>query len=268
MGTAVPRPPRPCYNPCAHSMWPQPGGFGAEPCRARLLRAGDSARARPVKRRPPAAENGASMTACIILAGGRSRRLGADKRRLRLWGPAGPTLLEHTVALARQVVPEVLVVLNDPAAWPDLPARLVPDAFPGAGPLGGLASGLRAMAAGDALLLACDLPLLQPALLAALRDAPLEADALVPLRPEGRAGPRNARAAEPLLARYCRACLPAAESCLACGERRMIALLEGLRVAWLPPEAWRRHDPDGVSFLNINRPEDLAAVLRRLAGGP
>jgi molybdenum cofactor guanylyltransferase len=80
----------------------------------------------------------------IVLAGGRSTRLGQDKRRLQLWGSQGPTLLARTVALAAACCAEVVVVLNDPEAWPDLPARLVLDAYPGVGPLGGLASGLAA----------------------------------------------------------------------------------------------------------------------------
>jgi molybdopterin-guanine dinucleotide biosynthesis protein A len=99
--------------------------------------------------------------------------MGQDKRCLRLWGAHAPTLLAHTVALVATVCAEVVVVLNDSAAWPDLPGRLVPDAFPGAGPLGGLATGLAAVTTDAALLLACDMPLLQPALLRALLDAPL-----------------------------------------------------------------------------------------------
>jgi molybdenum cofactor guanylyltransferase len=65
----------------------------------------------------------------VVIAGGRSRRLGQDKRRLQLWGDDGPTLLEHSVALLERVADDVTVVLNDPEAWPDLRATLVRDAY-------------------------------------------------------------------------------------------------------------------------------------------
>ncbi|MEP7190641.1 MAG: NTP transferase domain-containing protein, partial [Roseiflexaceae bacterium] len=64
-------------------------------------------------------------TSAIVLAGGVSRRLGQDKRRLRLWRAAGPTLLEYVVGIVARLCADVLVVLNDPDAWAELPARLV-----------------------------------------------------------------------------------------------------------------------------------------------
>jgi molybdopterin-guanine dinucleotide biosynthesis protein A len=208
------------------------------------------------------------MTAAIILAGGHSRRMGQDKRRLRLWGAAGPTLLEHIVTLAGAVCPEVIVVLNDPEAWPALPARLVIDAYPGTGPLGGLATGLAALVASQALLLACDLPLLQPALLRALVATPLIEDALVPRRLATEGGSANDLTAEPLLAVYHQSCLPTLTTVLARDERRMGAALSCLAVRYLDPSWWMRFDPDGQSFLNLNRPEDLTRATQLLAAMP
>lgn len=115
----------------------------------------------------------------IVIAGGRSRRLGFDKRRLKLWGDAGPTLLEHTVALVGSLCSEVVVVLNDAEQWPGLPARMIPDAFPEAGALGGLATGLGAASSPYALAVASDMPLLNPRLLRAMLEQPHDYDALV-----------------------------------------------------------------------------------------
>ncbi len=212
------------------------------------------------------------MSAAIILAGGRSARMGHDKRRLRLWGPQGPTLLAHTVALAALVCVEVIVVLNDPQAWPDLPARLVPDAYPGAGPLGGLASGLAALAEDRALLLACDLPLLQLDLLQAMLAEPLDGDALVPRQLAAQAqaqdGSPHGQDVEPLLAIYRQTCLPTITACLAHDERRMGAALRQLAVRYLDPAWWMRFDADGRSFLNLNRPADLARATQLTFGNP
>ncbi|MCS6840385.1 MAG: NTP transferase domain-containing protein, partial [Roseiflexus sp.] len=138
-------------------------------------------------------------TSCIIIAGGSSRRMGSDKRRLRLWGERGPTLLEHMVAQAARFSDDVIVALNDPEAWSGLPARLVCDEAAEGGPLAGLAAGLAASRYEYALALACDMPLVQEALIDALLAYPRPYDALAPLRSDdGARAPRNRLAAEPL----------------------------------------------------------------------
>lgn len=209
-----------------------------------------------------------SGLACIILAGGASRRMGVDKRRLQLWGAAGPTLLEHVLAIAGQLCAERIVVLNDPADWPTLDAQPVADAYPDAGPLGGLASGLAAMRAEKALLLACDLPLLRVELLAGVIASSVGYDAALPVRLDHAHGPRNRLAVEPLLAVYARSSLAAVEACLQRGERRMTAPLAQLRVNTITPAIWQQWDPEGLSFLNLNHPDDLAAVVAYLANTP
>lgn len=193
------------------------------------------------------------QTSAIIVAGGGSTRLGRDKRELRLWGDAGPTLLENTVGLAAQVCAEVIVVLNDPERWGHLPARLVGDAYPGAGPLGGLASGLAHAAHPYALALACDMPWLDQGALAAMVAWPRPYDALAP-QLEG--GPRNRLRAEPLHAIYRAALLPRAHELLASGERAMHALLRGSGTILVLPQQLGLAD-GSRAFRSINTPEDL-----------
>ncbi|GAB4435410.1 MAG: molybdenum cofactor guanylyltransferase [Chloroflexi bacterium OHK40] len=199
----------------------------------------------------------------IVLAGGQSRRLGRDKRRLRLWGAAGPTLLEHTVATVAALCADVVVVLNDPESWPGLPARLVGDAYPGTGPLGGIASGLAAVAEPFALVVACDMPLLSPSVLTAMLAHPRSYDLLVPRSLAG--GGRNAEGIEPLHAIYSRACLAPMEAAIAAGRLQLSALLPELRVAYVEPALLARLDPAGHTFLNLNTPEQLAHLERLLA---
>lgn len=195
----------------------------------------------------------------IIVAGGASRRLGQDKRRLQLWGAAGPTLLGHTLAVLDPLCAERIVVLNDPERWPDLPARLVGDAYPDGGALGGIVSGLEAAAHGVAIVVAADLPLLNGGLLAALVGMLGDADALLPRSPApGRA--RNGRDLEPLHAIYRRSCRETLAMALRSGERQIFAALAGLRVRSPAPEELRPYDPIGHSFTNINTPADLARV--------
>lgn len=202
----------------------------------------------------------------VVVAGGRSRRLGQDKRRLRLWGAGGPTLLEHTVEVVRALCADVVVVLNDPEDWPGLPARTVGDVYPDGGALGGIYSGLAAAQEQYALVVACDMPFLSEALLAAMLARPRDYDALVPRTPTPGAA-RNALDAEPLHAVYARSCLDPMRATLESGRRQIAAFFPLVRVTYMEPEEIRRYDPAGRSFLNVNTAEQLAEAERRAGQG-
>lgn len=210
-------------------------------------------------------------TSAVVVAGGLSRRLGTDKRRLRLWGESGPTLLEHTIALLATLADEVLIVLNDPAAWPALPARAVPDAYPDAGALGGLATGLAAATHPHVLVVASDMPLLNPALLQAMLTLPRTYDVLVaqvaPEPGEAASKRRNALSVEPLHAVYSKACLPPITRRLAQQRYQIIGFFDDVQVQLLDPALIAAHDPQGHSFLSVNTPEQLAHV-QALLGTP
>lgn len=199
----------------------------------------------------------------IIVAGGQSRRLGHDKRRLRLWGANGPTLLEHTLGVIAPLCDELVVVLNDPEDWTDLPARLVPDLYADAGSLGGIYAGLAAASTSWGLVVAADMPLLNRGLLEMLLARPRDYDALVPRSPDPEAA-RNRLSVEPLHAIYSRSCLPALKETLDSGQRRIISFLDRVRTVVVEPDELVRYDPHGDSFHNINTPEELDAVRRKL----
>jgi len=194
--------------------------------------------------------------------------MGTDKRRLRLWGERSPTLLEYMVTRAARFSDDIIVALNDPEAWSGLQARLVRDEVERSGPLAGLAAGLAVCRHEYALALACDLPLVQDALIDALLAYPRPYDALAPIRPdEGARAPRNPQAAEPLLAIYRRTCLAAIRDCLQRGARALVEPLEMVDARYLAPEVWRQYDPHGVSFINVNNPEDAERVKKIISGG-
>ena len=112
-----------------------------------------------------------------MLAGGQSRRMGTTKALIPI---EGVTLLERAVGAVNQVADEVFVVGGD-VAHPL--AEHVADLHPGEGPLGGLLSGLARARNEYLLLVSCDLPQLDPAVLGSMMDS-LErsgADYVVPL---------------------------------------------------------------------------------------
>jgi molybdopterin-guanine dinucleotide biosynthesis protein A len=190
----------------------------------------------------------------IILAGGYSQRMGRDKALLPLAPPTSLTFVEHLASLLISLCTEVYLVARDvdsgkvyttlsvASGW-----QMVYDLLPGQGPLMGLYSGLQAISTSHALVLAVDLPFVQPALLKFLRDLPLTDELLIP---------RVQQIPQMLLARYPRAALPALEACLRQGRRDLRALLANVSLRFLEEDTLRSFDPALRSFLNINTPEE------------
>src|SRR5215213_8982538 len=179
-------------------------------------------------------------TSAIVLAGGVSRRLGQDKRRLRLWGAAGPTLLEYVVGIVGRLCADVVVVLNDPDAWAALPARLVPDVYADGGSLGGIYAGLLAAEHDYALAVACDMPFLNAGLLGAMLARPRNYDVLVPRSLQPGAA-RNALDVEPLHAIYAKTCREPMRATLESGRRQIASFFPAVRVAFVEPEEIHRY---------------------------
>jgi molybdopterin-guanine dinucleotide biosynthesis protein A len=186
----------------------------------------------------------------IVLAGGKSRRLGIDKTTMR-WPPQGGTrtLLEATAGTLAQVCDEVLLV-NYRGAHP-LPYRVVPDRFVEGGSLGGLYSGLLEASHDYALAVATDMPFLSLGLLRWMLAQPRDFDVLVPVRDEP----------EPLHALYSKACLEPMRRRLEAGRLKITGFFEDVRVRYIDEATLRQLDPEGLSFFNINTPEDLQRAV-------
>ena len=183
----------------------------------------------------------------VVLAGGRSRRLGLDKALVRF---GGVPLLRIVVERVAQVCREVVVAVDRPDRYEGLglPARLVADESPGLGPLSGLQVGLRTCRTEHVLVAACDLPFLNVELLRHMARLPRSYQALVPWR-DGRW--------QPLHAIYARSCLEAVDAMAAGGGGSMQELLGRLNVRRLDEEEMDRLDPDGLSLVNLNERSDL-----------
>jgi molybdopterin-guanine dinucleotide biosynthesis protein A len=119
-----------------------------------------------------------SSGAGIILAGGRSSRMGADKALLEI---DGETMLMRTSRVVSAVVSEVLIV-GRTTLPPELDGTsAIPDGYGEAGPLGGIATGLAHLGVEQALVVACDQPYVQADLLRLLVSLAPGYDAVVPL---------------------------------------------------------------------------------------
>jgi molybdenum cofactor guanylyltransferase len=189
----------------------------------------------------------------VILAGGRSRRMGRDKAAL----PAGDqTMVAHLAGRLGSVTDEVIVAGPLPA--PLAGVRQVDDQYPGLGPLAGIHAGLLASSQPRAWVVGCDLPDVEPAvgrLLLALADG---YDAVVP---------RVDREPEGVCAIYDCAVIPRVEAALEAGERSVKRLLRSCRVRYASAEEIRTVDPGLRSFRNLNTPADYEAWRRASGAG-
>jgi molybdenum cofactor guanylyltransferase len=174
--------------------------------------------------------------AAIILAGGRSSRMGTDKAMLPF---GGRPLIEHVARQVRPMFAEVLLSVAAGADYGFLGHRMVTDRQPGQGPLMGIASALAASRHDLNLIVSCDMPEVPADVVGRLLRAAREADGAVAVGPDGHP--------EPLLAVYRRSMLASAETALASGARRVVSMFDGCRV---------RHVPVPAGFRNLNTPAE------------
>ncbi len=208
-----------------------------------------------------------SFTVAII-AGGKSSRMGTDKSFVSLLGkPMIEHLLERVAHLGQQ---QTILITNRQAEYAHLGLPMYADVLPDKGSLGGIYTALYHSQTPCTLVLACDMPLVNPALLAYMiglaaespkADAPEEApfDVIVPRvngYPEG------------LHAVYRRTCLPAIRQRLDADQLKVIGFYAAVRVRTLDEPEYRAFDPHGLSFFNVNTPDELQQAQRLAQSDP
>ena len=196
----------------------------------------------------------AAGATAIVLAGGRSSRMGAPKALLLF---DGEPLIVHVVAMLRRLFAAVVVVAAPDQELPSLPVTLVRDDVPFQGPVGGICYGLRATGADVNFVTACDSAFLSPRLISHLLTQISHHDVVVP-HWQGRL--------QPLHAVYRRSVLPLLEGQLARGELRLAALFDTVRIRRIDEDEIRLFDPEGWSLFNMNTPADYAGALKRWSG--
>jgi molybdopterin-guanine dinucleotide biosynthesis protein A len=215
------------------------------------------------------------MWTAAILAGGQARRLGGlDKSALAVGaadsagnragdgGQAPRSILEHQLAVLRDLTPHILIVTRDdaPAARQAGHAGVVRvrDRVADAGALGGLYTALVEAPTEQVLVIACDMPFVTAPFLARLATlgASGDVDAVVP---------RDAHGRHPLCASYHRRTAAAIRARIDAGQLRVLDALEAMAVREVGPEELAAYDHDGRLLLNVNTPEDHAKAQLRSA---
>jgi molybdenum cofactor guanylyltransferase len=191
----------------------------------------------------------------FILAGGESARMGSPKSLLEL---NGEPMIVRVVRIVEAVAGAATVV-GSPQVYEPLGLRAITDDFPGAGPLGGIATALRAADQEWNLIVACDLPYLTPSWLEYLagRALALAGDVVLPM---------SAGGAEPLCAMYQKRCEEKIRAALSRGTRKVTDGLANFRVETIEPAEWKAFDSEGLLFKNMNSPAEYEEARARFEG--
>jgi len=139
----------------------------------------------------------------------------------------------------------------------DRTVPVVHDIVPASGPLGGIHAALSHARGEDVLVTACDMPFLQLPLLRRLVEVAPGHDVVVC---------RRGGYLEPLPGVYSSRCLLHISRMLDLGERRINGFFPLVKTVYLDEEETRRFDPLGLSFFNVNTPEDMARANELLRG--
>ena len=183
----------------------------------------------------------------VLLAGGKSRRMGEDKRFLVM---GEQTLLERGLGVLSSIFQEVLVVIAQDSPPLGVDARVVRDLVPDCGSLGGLYTGLTQAATPHIFVVACDMPFLDSAVISQFTSRRTTADIVMA---------KLAARLHPMHALYGKGCLPAMEQMILARQLKIQEMVShaSLRVRYVTEADLLIIDPSWRSFHNVNTPADL-----------
>lgn len=187
----------------------------------------------------------------IVLAGGRSSRLGREKLAEVI---AGKSLIERAISRLSPLSQEIIVVISQKQARSSLPsytypeAKTVVDLYPEKGSLIGIYTGLVHSTDFLNVVVACDMPFLNLELLQYMVKIASGSDVVIP---------RLGNQTEPLHAVYSKNCIKPIEERIKQGNLKVTGFFDSVKVRYLGEEELDRFDPERLSFFNINTEADL-----------
>ncbi len=198
---------------------------------------------------------GVSGITGVILAGGRNSRFGGRNKAFAQ--VAGRPLIHYIYETFQKLFSEIVIVAATPVDYLPLDALIVTDIYELRSSLTGIHAGLYSAGHERAFIAACDSPFIRPELAAFLCElATPDMDVVVP---------ETAAGLEPLCAVYHRRCLERIAHRLEAGRPRIREFFNRARVRRVSEKRLRELDPDLISFININTPEDLEAAETMLS---
>lgn len=192
----------------------------------------------------------------VILAGGKSRRMGRNKALLEI---GGERIIVKTVSLFKSIFKEVILVTNTPEEYADIDVKIVADIFPGKGSLGGIYTGLAYASCDYSFVVSCDMPFLKKGLIEHLINMRDGFDVVVPKLMDGY---------EPLHAVYSKRCLKPIEALIKKDDLRIIGFYPDVKVRDILEAELAPFNSEPSPFININTPEDYMAAFKKSRRNP
>jgi len=185
----------------------------------------------------------------IILAGGKSSRIGANKSQMKI---GEGHLIDRVLNTLSQFTSSILIVTTGDQAGFSISAtpgaRWVKDIYPGKGPLGGIYTGLMHAETSYSLVVGCDMPFLNIGLIKYMIGGASGFAAVAP---------KIGWMIQPLHAIYSKSCLPSIEVLIHEDQLQIIKLFNLVNTRYVTEKEIDQFDPDHLSFLNINTEGDL-----------
>ena len=181
----------------------------------------------------------------ILLAGGKSSRMGKDKALIKY---GEETFLSNSVKKLNNLFDEVVVVVDNVEKYHFENARFIKDIYPGNGPMGGIHAALKTAKNDWIFVIPCDMPLWEPFLVDEILKHRFNYDIVVPIIEDY---------VEPLFALYKKTCIPLMEECLSRGLKKVLELYPLVNTNYLNLDKICEREELSKIFFNVNTPEDL-----------
>lgn len=189
----------------------------------------------------------------LILAGGRSRRMGQDKATTLL---AGETLLNRVAQRIGPLFSELLISVREP--YPHLAYPQIIDQAASQGPMVGVVTALRQITTTWLFVIACDMPFVSSHLIQAMADHRQQQEVIAS---------KIAGVLQPLLALYSTSCLPRMEQQLEQGNRSLQQLVQQAKRTVMDESECRQYDPDLLSWIDLDTPKAIGCAENMLQIG-
>ncbi|MFH1774064.1 MAG: molybdenum cofactor guanylyltransferase [Methanobacteriota archaeon] len=189
---------------------------------------------------------------CIIVAGGSSKRIGIDKKFVKL---RGKYFLEYAIDTAKQLSEDIIISVGSEGQKKQVQKisslKITVDSIESKGPIIGLWQGLKECAHEYAVVLPCDTPIMQLEVFEHMIKECPGYDAVIP---------RKGELLEPLHAVYkVSSTLKACEEALKENQLNLGRVVSKLKAKYIPVEVFEKYDRNLLTFYNINTRKDLEA---------
>lgn len=181
----------------------------------------------------------------IILAGGKSSRLGQNKAFADI---ANKTIFEREFDVLQKLFSEIIIIASNPVLFRASGLKIYKDIIPDKGPLGGILTGLSVSSAKNNFVVSCDLPFLNDKIILFLYSKFSSCNLLIPCW-QGQL--------MPLHGFYSKNCLPVIENQIGTNKLKVLDITSHLKTKYIQEYELKKFDPEGKSFFNVNTLEDL-----------